>query len=584
MLAWRAARVQVILSLAAAAAIGAMPVGGSWALRQLIVDSTNGAVGARDYVWVVAIASMAGLAVCTAQAAGYVIQVLTAKVAIAVDTRWVQGLDRQRGLAKFERFDWQDRVQVAAESAQTAPSMLLNVGLELVTALATISLYCTTAALIWPALLPAVAVLVLVGAGAQLRTADSVTAAQAAAFSRLRVVDHLRRVFVGPAAVRELRQLGASSFFLSCLLRSHNSACAATLRAARLALLARIKFVVGATSVTVLALVLTLRQVSAGTLGVADFVFFVTAAAALQSSSAIAVASIGAARSQLDLFAHFVDLADDEPPDLAEPRQPIAVPSEAEIRFDDVWFRYTEDSPWILRGLSFTIPAASTVGLVGLNGAGKSTVAKLLMRLYDPQKGRITWGGIDLRAFALDSLRARISAVFQDSVRYPIAAEDNITIGQVRCVGRREVAESAAREAQIHEKILTLPAGYDTVLSSEVRPEGTSSGTELSGGQWQRVHIARALVRSDASLLIMDEPGASLDAQIEAEMLATLEAQATSRTRLFISHRLDMMRSAEEIVVLGDGVAVEIGTHSELIGLGGLYARLFALQAQGFVP
>ncbi len=207
---------------------------------------------------------------------------------------------------------------------------------------------------------------------------------------------------------------------------------------------------------------------------------------------------------------------------------------------------------------------------------------KLLCRFYDPQRGTITWGGVDLRELDVTALRARIGVVFQEFMTYDLTAAENIGIGQVRHLDDRSRIVAAARTARIDDTVAALPHGYDTVLSRTHTDDGERAGVPLSGGQWQRLALARCLMRTDAELIVLDEPTSGLDAEGEHRVHSTLRRHTEGRTRLLISHRLSALRGAELIVTLVDGRIAEQGSHDELMDAGGEYARLFRLQAGGY--
>jgi ATP-binding cassette subfamily B protein len=235
----------------------------------------------------------------------------------------------------------------------------------------------------------------------------------------------------------------------------------------------------------------------------------------------------------------------------------------------------------VLRGVSFTVPAGGSVALVGLNGAGKSTVVKLLCRFYDPTEGAIRWDGVDLRDLAVDDLRSRIGTLFQDFMSYDLTAAENIGLGDLTA-GRDRIAAAGALSGA-DATVRDLPAGYDTLLSRTFFDQADladpRTGVALSGGQWQRVALARAYLRADRDLFVLDEPGAGLDPEAEYEVHRRHRA---GRATLLISHRLNTVRHADHIVVLEDGRVAEEGSHHELVRAGGRYARLFRLQAEGY--
>jgi ATP-binding cassette subfamily B protein len=234
----------------------------------------------------------------------------------------------------------------------------------------------------------------------------------------------------------------------------------------------------------------------------------------------------------------------------------------------------------VLRGLDLTIPAGRSLAIVGLNGAGKTTFVKLLARLYEPQSGRITVDGIDVRSFPARAWRRRLGAIFQDFVHYDLSLADNVGFGAPELLHERDRIRSVLARAGGSALVEGLPAGLDTVLSRSY--EG---GGELSGGQWQRVAIARALmaVEAGAGVLVLDEPTANLDVRAEAAFFEQFLGLTEGLTTILISHRFSTVRRADRIVVLAEGVVVEEGTHEQLIELDGRYAELFRLQAARFV-
>jgi ABC-type multidrug transport system fused ATPase/permease subunit len=249
--------------------------------------------------------------------------------------------------------------------------------------------------------------------------------------------------------------------------------------------------------------------------------------------------------------------------------QPATAMPASEIRFRDVTFAYPGGTP-VLDGFDLTIPAGASLAIVGSNGAGKTTIAKLLCRLYDPQQGAIEVDGTDLRALSLDGWRSRVTAVFQDFTRFELPLRDNVAPG-----GAPDEAILAALEQAGAAGLATL----DTVLA-----RGYDGGIDLSGGQWQRIALARAVcaVQRGAGLVLLDEPTAQLDVRGEMEIFERILAATRGQTTILISHRFSTVRRADRICVLERGRVVELGTHDELIRLGGRYRTMFDLQAQRF--
>jgi ATP-binding cassette, subfamily B, bacterial len=271
--------------------------------------------------------------------------------------------------------------------------------------------------------------------------------------------------------------------------------------------------------------------------------------------------------------------------------------------FEDVGFRYPGSDTWALRHVNFRLWPGERVAFVGENGAGKTTLTKLLARLYDPTEGRILLDGIDLREYELQSVRRAIGVIFQDFVRYDLCFDENIGVGEIDAVrsyldrsdggkgvdaakgsnimppsnGPIPYAIVSAAEKSLAASLLPrLSEGYQQMLGRRFE-----SGVDLSGGEWQKIALARAYMR-DAQVLILDEPTAALDARAEYQVFKRFSELIAGRMAAIISHRFSTVRMADRIVVLQHGMVIEDGTHAELVARGGLYAELFALQAEGY--
>lgn len=252
---------------------------------------------------------------------------------------------------------------------------------------------------------------------------------------------------------------------------------------------------------------------------------------------------------------------------------------EGPIRFEGVTFRYPETNRDVLRGLDLLLPPATTTALVGENGAGKSTIVKLLCRYYDPDQGSITVDGVDIRELELASWRRRISAIFQEFVKWPLSLAENVACASEELLDDPSHRDQIADRAGLTSLVRRLPQGWDTILDRRF------GGVELSGGEWQRVALARALAAMDvrnSPLLILDEPTAALDVRLEHSLFNRFAELSAGRTTLLISHRLSTVRMAETILVLGDGRLEESGSHEQLIAHGGSYAAMWNAQARRF--
>ena len=247
------------------------------------------------------------------------------------------------------------------------------------------------------------------------------------------------------------------------------------------------------------------------------------------------------------------------------------------VRFEDVSFTYPGASEPALHSITLHLPPRRKLALVGENGAGKTTIIKLLTRLYRPTTGRITLDGLSLEEWDETALRQRLGVIFQDFVQYQLLVGENIGAGDVRAFDDEERWKSAAEKGSASEFIPSLPKGFHTQLG-----KWFDDGRELSLGQWQKIALSRAFMREDADILVLDEPTASMDAEAEAKIFARFRALTESRTAILISHRFSTVRMADEIAVIEGGTVIEHGSHEDLMQKGGRYARLFTLQAQGY--
>jgi ATP-binding cassette subfamily B protein len=274
-----------------------------------------------------------------------------------------------------------------------------------------------------------------------------------------------------------------------------------------------------------------------------------------------------------DLYS-FLDLRSRQTPP-SDPR-PFPTPVREGFVFEDVGFRYPGAERWAVRNVSFRIAPGERVALVGENGAGKTTIVKLLTRLYDPTEGRVLLDGVDLREYDPRELRSRIGVIFQDFVRYDMLARENVAVGRIEAAGDHERIVEASRKSLALDVVQRLDGGFDQMLGRRF-----GGGVDLSGGEWQKIALARAYMR-DADLLLLDEPTAALDARAEYEIFERFSELIGGKMAVLISHRFSTVRMADRILVLGGGRILEQGSHQQLTELGGRYAELFELQAAGY--
>ena len=304
----------------------------------------------------------------------------------------------------------------------------------------------------------------------------------------------------------------------------------------------------------------------------------------------VAGALAGCSRQVQSVFSNFTDIAHQSLflTDLfalfaVKPKirnAPNAIPAPRAIRdgfeFRKVSFAYPGSNHLILKDVNLRIGTGERIAVVGENGQGKTTLVKLIPRLYDPTSGKILLDGIDLREYDIDSLRREIGVIFQDFMHYDMTARENITLGRIECAQDHARLIEAARKSGAGKIIDSLPHGFDQMLGKRFE-----DGTDLSGGEWQKFALARAYLR-DAGILILDEPTAALDALAEYEVFSRFAELTKGKIAVLISHRLSTVRMADRIVVLKDGKIHEEGTHCQLIANGGRYASMFELQAASY--
>jgi ATP-binding cassette subfamily B protein len=584
-LTWRAAPLPVLAYAAAALATAVIPVIVVW-LTKLVVD---GLTQQAPLPSLLALATGLGGAGVAAAVLPHLEQYLRADIdrrtGLSAEDDLYQAVERFTGLAYFEDPSFLDRLRMAMQAASTA-GHVLGAGFGLLRGAVTAAGLIGSLAVISPVM---TAVLVLIGIPMLLMEVH--LSRRRAAMMWLISPTERRRVFYqslqeDAQAAQEIRLFGMGGFLRGRMLLERRTADTAKRREDRREVLVQGGLALAATVVAGGGLLWAVDAARRGAVSIGDMTMFVAAVAGVQGALGMVVHSFAQSHQQLSLFTHYVAVLRTEPDLPADPSPRPVPPLRHGIELRDVWFRYDDEHPWVLRGVNLFLPQGLAVALVGLNGAGKSTLVKLLCRFYDPTRGQILWDGQDLRTVDLAELRGRIGAVFQDYMTYDLSATENVAVGDLSALDDQTRVRAAARRAGIHEVLEKLPQGYDTPLTRSFfggsDEEEAQAGVRLSGGQWQRVALARAFLRDRRDLMILDEPSAGLDAEAEHEVHTRLREHRAGQTSLLISHRLGTIRDADRIVVLADGVIVEQGVHAALVNAGGPYARLFALQAAGY--
>jgi ATP-binding cassette, subfamily B, bacterial len=288
--------------------------------------------------------------------------------------------------------------------------------------------------------------------------------------------------------------------------------------------------------------------------------------------------AIGRTHENLLFLGHLQEFLEMEPA-CRDAAEALPVPAELQqgLALEGVSFRYPQGAKRVLQDISLRVGPGEVIALVGENGAGKTTLTKLMCRLYDPAEGRVLLEGRDIRDYALAGVRGLYGVVFQDYIPYLTTLRDNVWFGDVRREPTDEAIREAIDAAGAGPLVDSMPEGLDTPLG-----ELLERGRQLSGGEWQKIALARAFFRTGARILILDEPTASLDARAEAEFFDRVRSLLAGRSAVLISHRLSTVRMADRIYVIEEGRVVEEGTHEELMALRTRYSALFLRQSRSY--
>jgi ATP-binding cassette, subfamily B, bacterial len=582
---WRAGRAQVAVQAAAALLTGLAPVATAWLLRAILDELAAG--HPRHLVELALLLGITGaVAALLPSAERYAQAQLTRAITRTGTADLFASVTEIRGLRRLEDPAFQDRLRVAGQVGAPAPGQVVSGGIAVLQSAITLAGFLGTLAV----LSPPMAAVVLVAAVPAVYLQRGIARRQADLFSDISHGQRRQFFYAGLltslAAAKEIRLLGLGGFFRARLLGELTATQQASQQVDRRVLASESGLAAIGGLVAAAGLVWAAWQAAAGRLTVGDVSVFVVALGSVSQAVEGLIISAAMTYQALLMFQGYTDVL------ACESDLPVRVaavkpgPLRYGIEIDDVWFRYGPDEPWVLRGLSCFIPHGQAVAIVGKNGGGKSTLVKLLCRFYDPDRGSIRWDGVDLRDLDLDALRDRISVVFQDYMTYELSAAENIAVGDLGLADQPDALAAAAEQADIHATLAALPRGYQTLLTRTffdlTDREDPRTGVLLSGGQWQRVALARAFLRGGRDLMILDEPSSGLDPEAERMIHTTLAATRAGRASVLISHRLNAVRDAGHILVLSDGAVREQGDHDTLMARGGLYARLFTMQAQGY--
>ena len=596
-LQWRAAPVASALTLALMIGTGSSAAIAGWLSKQAFDELARGSAmdASRALTMGVCAAAIAGCAMAVLNLLEYLGVIAHHRITLVVERALFAKALELESLRHFEDPVFHGRLRLAQQGAQEAPQQLVGFVYAAIRTVVSVG----SLTIVVFVVSPLMTVLLLV-AGAVGVVAKSIRGRRLAELGESLVQsyrwrDFYRALLVDGKAAKEIRLFGTGDLLLQRLVSGMNMLARREIRASRAGVVLHTGLSLMSAAVTAAGTFVVVRGAMRGELTIGDVSLFLAAVAGIQLTFTSLVMEMERLGKSIYTFDHYLQFLDQR--DRPSAAQPPAPSLSRGIELRDVWFRYDADGPWVLRGVNLFIPAGATIGLVGVNGAGKSTLLKLLCRFYDQDRGEILWDGTDVRQLDVRSIRRRISATFQDFMTYDLTASENIGLGDIDHLEDTDKIRAAAGLAEIHRDLAALPAGYGTLLSRIFTHEEPSEadvalavparapaarGVSLSGGQWQRVAMARSLMRAQADLVVLDEPSSGLDAEAEFNLHRTLQHHSAGRTRILISHRLSALRTADVIAVLAGGRIVEEGNHDQLMAAGAEYARLFTLQARAY--
>jgi ATP-binding cassette subfamily B protein len=585
-LCWLSGRLLATSQIALALIAGLLSSAVTWSTKTLI----DGLIGHRPAsVLIIAVGGLVGAGLVTAvqpRVTDYLKARLNRRATLVMNDRLFTAVNGFMGLSRFENPKMLDQIRTAQQSTsnaiEPATTGMLSAGQDVIS-LAGLLITVSLIAPVMTGVIVASAVPILF---AQLALSRRYVRTLATMSARSRRQYLFASLSSDARAVKEIRLLGLDNFFKHRMLLELVASNEAQQEMDRHQM--RVQSLLSLLSAVISGggLLWAVWAAYRGQLTVGSVSAFAAAITAAQVSLGGLVSKFTNAHQALLVLGYYLDVVQMVPdfPQVAPNVRLPALRSGIELR--NVWFRYDDDHPWVLRGLNLYIPSGRSVALVGLNGAGKSTLVKLLCRFYDPTHGAVLWDGVDIRAVPVEELRHRLGVLFQDFMQYDLTAGENVGVGDLPNLTDLRRIAWASSAAGIHEKIISLPQGYDTMLSRvffrEADKKDPDKGAMLSGGQWQRVALARTFMREGRDLLILDEPSSGLDAEAEYEIHERLRKHRTGRTSVLVSHRMNAVRDADVIVVLVNGQIAEQGDHESLMRRKGHYERLFSFQAKGY--
>lgn len=585
-LAWEAQPACFVSVVALQLLQGLLPLATAWLAKlffDLLAQSLQGhASPSLMQQLVVLLALQALVTLCNllpSPLARYVTAELTRRLTLRMKGTMYRKINSLQGLAYFEDPTFHDTIQMASTNAQFGPMQALNLCTTVLQSSMTLLAFLGVLIALSPWLTGVIALAVLPQCYVELKLSRQRYDVLLMNSPRERRAAYYGQVLSMVSFAKEMRLFDLGEYFLRKFLSTTEEIYRTQRQQQQRELRWQLALAVGAAAVSTAAFVFVVIQTFVGRLTLGDVALYTSAVGSVQSALIGLVYALSQASDSVLFFRQYTDLLSlEQSPEPGTLRSHVPSLTDG-ITLRDLSFRYSEGHPWTLRHVNLFLPARRCLALVGLNGAGKTTLVKLLTRLYDPTEGEILWDGIDVRAFDPQEVRRHMGAIFQDFSRYDLSVQENIGLGDAEHVENAGIVQQAASNAGIHERIASLPQGYQSILSRWLAPQ--DEGVDFSGGEWQKVALARMLMR-DSEVLILDEPTAALDAEAEYALYQHFKELMQGHTCLLITHRFSTVRMADHIAVLENGQITEYGAHSELLARRGTYAKLYSMQAESY--
>ena len=577
---WEAGRLVVVLGVVFRVVAAVLPLGLLW-ITKLIIDGINHAINTHQAVaprlwWLVAAEfSLAVFGSVLSRGIDFLDALLADKYTRHVSVL-VMKHAAQLDLAAYEDPVFYDRLERARVQATDRLGMIQSIG-------RLVQQVITTASLSIAIMLFSPWLLLMLIAGvvpAFLGESHFAFLGYAKNFRQTpirRQLDYLRVLGGSKEAAKELKLFGLAPFLTERFSRLSNQIYDEDVSLARRRLVAGSFLSMIGTAGYYSAYVFVIWRTISGVLSIGELTFLAGSIQQASSNIQQIFSTVSSIADQALFLTDLIAFFEMRPAIASKPNAlPVPRPITRGFEFRNVTFRYPGSSRLVLDGLNFHFRSGERIALIGENGEGKTTIVKLLTRLYDPLEGQVLLDGVDLREYNLEDLYQEIGVIFQDFMRYEMTARDNIAVGRIEQIGDLPLLQQSAQKSMADEVIGRLPFGYEQMLGRRF-----DGGVDLSGGEWQKVALARAYLR-DAQILILDEPTAALDARSEFEVFQRFAELTAGKMALFISHRFSTVRMADRIVVLEHGRIAEDGDHEQLTRLGGRYEEMFELQAASY--